>query len=258
MVFKHHLILVSWLLAKSKKSALAKHNISLFPEIQSCSLVHHMHLYKKILTRTRDLYEKEGRAGTLQPAACSPPRSLHRLFDFNAHTAGGTMCAHLFRMPFPASCCDAEREQKQFCKSTEVLLSFCSTHHSVWGEHALHIHFWVCQAAQLWWPLRSEVEAWVNLQTLLWLLVWYLISLPRKQRGMGSWTACPVQEWGRKRVYSLEISVPWADMGGLQEWFTADIFSGTRKGLIRKRFFSKKTKEIEIKPRVMRQWENFM
>lgn len=145
---------------------------------------------------------------------------------------------------FSASCSDAECEQKQFCGSPEVLLSFCSTYHSVWGEHALHVHFWVCQAAQLWWPLRGEVEAWVSLHTLLWLLIFDITAQEAERDGVLDCLSCAGVRQKESLEFTLplvEISVPWADMGGLQQWFTADRLSGTRKGLIRKRFIFKKT-----------------
>lgn len=152
MVFKHHLILLSWLLARSKEQeeCTSKAQHAHFPRSNPAPFFIIHTCIKKFCTRAKDLCETEGRAATLQPAARSPPRSPRCLSGFDAHTAGGTVCAHLFHTLFSPRCSDAAREQKQFCKSTEVLLSFCSTYHALWGEHALHIHFWVCQAAQLW------------------------------------------------------------------------------------------------------------
>lgn len=77
MLFKHPLISVSWLLARSKKSALTKNNmlISSFPELHSCSLAHHTHLYKKnkFCTRTGTCMKQRGGQGL-----CSPlPAVLH-------------------------------------------------------------------------------------------------------------------------------------------------------------------------------------
>lgn len=46
MVFKHHLTFVSWLLTSSKNNVVAKHNISLFPQLCSCSLARHTYLHQ--------------------------------------------------------------------------------------------------------------------------------------------------------------------------------------------------------------------
>lgn len=174
MVFKHQLILVSWLLTRSKEqeecTSKAQHAHFLISWARLALLLITLTCIKKFCTRTRELYETEGRAGTLQPL----PALLHAsptvyLALMPTQQVGQYVLTYFTWFSLQVALMQSVNKSNSV-KALRSCFRFAAPT-TAWGQHALHIHFWVCQAAQLCWPMRGEVEGWVSLHTLLWLLI---------------------------------------------------------------------------------------